>query len=237
MTLLDLVKHLRISVLDDTGGTGVAWEDITEDDVENYQLRWSNEELTRFINEAEKRVARATLCLKKSEVAFNIAVTAGTADYNYNSKIIRLKDVVLSSTGKNLEPAEIEDLIGIPNWRAKTGTPTSYILDQSDKSIKLYPIPLVDDTVDIVYNRLPLVDLDWYQDVYAEPEIPEEYQLDMLDWALHLAYLKDEANTFDPTRAEYYRQRFISQFSDNNAYAEVRRRNSRGRTVRYGGIK
>ena len=55
----------------------------------------------------------------------------------------------------------------------------------------------------------------------------------MLDYAVHMAYLKDEANTFDPNRAEYYRQKFATNFTDTSVYGELRRKRSKGRTVRY----
>lgn len=232
MTLLELVKHLRISILDDVGGTNVVWEDLAEDDVEAAQLRWSNEELTAYINEAQNRACRASYLIKKAESDFDIAVTAGTAIYQLDTRIIRLKNVEIASVGKSLIPVEYEDLMNIRNWRIKQGTPDSYVIDESDKQITLYPIPLVDDTLSLIYYRLPLLTLDWGSSS-NDLEIPSEYQLEMLDYAAHMAYLKDEANTFDPQRAEYYRKKFITNFTDTSVYGELRRKRSKGRTVRY----
>ena len=233
MTLVELVKYLRQSILDDTGGTGVVWEDLAEDDVESAQLRWSNEELTSFINSAQERAVRAAFLIKKAESDFDIAVTAGTSEYSLNPLVIRLRDVRLNSTGRSIDPLEFEDLLEIPNWRTKTGTPLGYVLDESDRTIRLYPVPLINDTIELIYYRLPLESFDWIRDPYATSEIPEEFQIDMLDYAAALAYTKDEANTFDPTRSEYFRQRFQTNFTSTNAYAETRRRRSRGRTVKY----
>lgn len=235
MTLVELMGHLRESLLDDTGGTGVAWEDLTNEDVESEQLRWSNEELTRFIDEAQNRAARSSFLIKKSETAFDISVIAGTAEYSLDSRIIRLKDASLSSTGRSLDPVEYEDMIGSPFWRTETGTPVQYIIDESDKVIRLYPIPVANDTISFIYYRLPLSPLDW-NDSTTDIEIPSEYQIEMLDYAAHLAYQKDEANTFDPQRSEYFRQKFASNFSTTSVYGELRRKRSRGRTVGYGGI-
>ena len=53
MNLLDLVTHLRKSVLYDTGGTGVDWSVINESDYDSIQLRWTNEELVNYINEVD----------------------------------------------------------------------------------------------------------------------------------------------------------------------------------------
>jgi len=232
MTLVQLIKHLRVSILDDTGGTSVLWEDLAEDDVEAAQLRWSNEELTTYINEAVNRACRASFLIKKAETDFDIAVTAGTAIYQLDTRIIRVKSVELASKGKPLFPTEYEELMGIQNWRVRASTPEMYIIDESDKQITLYPIPVIDDTLHLIYYRLPLVSLDWGSNS-NDVEMPEEYQIDMLDYAAHMAYLKDEANTFDPQRSEYYRQKFTTNFTDTSVYGELRRKRSKGRTVRY----
>lgn len=232
MTLLQLITHLRTSILDDTGGTAVDWQSVVEDDIENYQLRWSNEELTRFINEAQKKVCSGSLLLRKSEPAFYIDVTAGTAEYAYDPRIIRIKSAVLASQGKELYPAEYEQLMGVRNWRTKEQTPTHYVIDENAYKIRLYPIPVINDTVELIYHRYPLKELTW--DTCSEPlEIPEQYQIDMLDYAAYMAYQKDEANTLDPQKGMSHLQRFVSQFQMNSAYAETRRRRSNNKGSRY----
>ena len=235
MNLLDLVTHMRKSMLDDTGGVGVEWQDLTEDDTDSAQLRWSNEELTRFIDQAVKRAVRAALLIKKSESAFDLTIVSGTSEYTLDSRIINLKYAELSSTGRQLLPIEIEDLIGVQGWRDRTGTPTSYIVDESDNNIRLYPIPTANDTLFLTYYRLPLLDLTW-DDNTATPELATEYQIEMLDYAGYLAYMKDEANTFDPSRAANYLSLFERNFGNISAYSEQRRKRSTGRGVRYGGI-
>lgn len=232
MTLLQLVKHLRVSMLDDTGGHGVDWESIAEDDVEAAQLRWTNEELSAFISEAERIAAASALLLRKSESSFNISVTSGTAEYDLDPKILKLKGVELDSNGRNLIRAEYEDFRNKPRWRDVEGTPTHYVVDENDTTILLYPKPVIDDTLHLVYNRLPLNDLSW-DNPNSSPEIPEQYQVRMLDYAAYLAYMKDEANTFDPSRAASYKGLFESNFSISTPYSETRRKQTRNRAVRY----
>ena len=235
MTLLELVTHLRTSILDDVGGINVEWDGIAEDDTNAAQLRWSNEELTRFINEAQKQACRSAFLLKSADASFQISVTADTPTYAMDSKILRIKGAWLESTGSELSPLEYEDLMAIPKWRTTARTPHSYIPDYDTGTIRLYGIPLIDDTVNILAYHLPLVDMDWNKAIVDTPEIREEYHIDMLAYAAYLAYQKDEANTFDPQRAEYFRQLFQRSFSDTSAYGDTRRRRTSGRTVRYGG--
>lgn len=233
MTLNELVKHLRQSILDDVGGTGVDWAAIVEgtDDVD--QLRWSNEELTRFVNEAERQACRSAFLLKSASTDFDISVILGTSQYTLDPRIIRIKGAYLSSTGKELIPLEYEDVMGTPNWRTITGTPTHYIADMESQTITLYPQPIANDTISLLVYRLPLQDMSWDLSEIDTPDIRVEHQIPMLYYAAFLAYMKDEANTFDPQRAEYNRQLFEKEFSNTSAYGDIRRARTTNRTVRY----
>ena len=235
MTLLELVTYLRRSLLDDVGGTSVAWEDLTEDDAASDQLRWSNEELTRFINEAQNRVCADALAIKDSST-FSIDVLAGTSEYTLDSRILQVKGIYLGSLGKELIEQEYEDIYTRQNWRTVTGTPTHYMLDIDTGKIRLYPTPEADDTVNLVVYRLPLQQLDWELNDIQSSELRAEYQIPMLNWAAYLAYQKDEANTFDPQRATYFRQLYTADFTYNNPYSDIRRRRSSNRSVKYGGL-
>ena len=235
MTLLELVTYLRKSILDDVGGTSVDWSSLTEDNVASDQLRWSNEELTRFINEAQNRVCLDALAIKDS-TTFSISVTTGIASYSLDSRIIQIKGIYLSSTGKELVEQEYEDLYSRQNWRTVTGTPTHYMIDIDTGKIQLYPKPEADDTINIVAYRLPLTQLDWELSEIQSSELRLEYQIPMLNWAAYLAYQKDEANTFDPQRATYFRQLYSADFTYNSPYSDIRRRRSSNRPIGYGGI-
>ncbi len=236
MDLTALIKHLRISILDDTGGTGVDWECIDEDDDTNVQLRWSNEELTTFINEAFKQAHRRSLLIKTIEPTFNITVVLGTSGYDTDARIIRIKGNKLESTGKKLDKLEYEDVMDITDWATRTGTPTHYLIDYDTNNITLYPQPIVNDTLTLLVHREEMTALDW-ADPLGEPDIQERYQLTALNYAAHLAYNKDEANTFDPQRSQYYYALFAAEFGgETTAYAERRRIRSKRRPITYGGL-
>lgn len=236
MTLLELVTHLRESILDDVGGTNVDWSEYSEDNVAASQMRWSNEELTRFINEAQNAVARDLLCFKTASATFDITVVGGTAEYALDSRIIRIKNAYLASNGAELSKQEIEDLMGIRDWRSTTGLPVAYVPDMETQTIRLYPTPEAADTVSLLVYRLPLVQFDWELADTQSAEVRDEYQIPMLDYAAHLAYLKDEANTFDPARSNTFLATYNRNFTHNSPYAETRRRRTTNRTIRYGGI-
>lgn len=235
MTLYDLVKHLRESILDDTGGHNISWDSISESDDNVALLRWTNEELTRFINEAEKQACRSALLLKKASSDFDITVVADQAEYEVNPKVINIKNIYLDSNGRELERVEVEDLVSIPKWRTVVGTPDRYIVDYNLNSIRLYPTPEENDTLNLIAYTLPSEDMVWESADIDSPEIKEQFQLDMLYYAAYLAYLKEDANALDPQRAEKFKLLFDSEFSNTNAYIDVRRERTRNRQIRYGG--
>jgi len=232
MTLLELVKHLRESILDDTGGTGVVWEDLDEDNVDSSQLRWTNEELTNLINEAILQVHRRILLIKDASGDYDITVGSGDSDYALDDRIIRIKGAKLVSNGKQLVRAEIEDLWGLDDWDGKVATPTSYVVDYETGGFKLYPIPVVDDTVKLLVYRTETNPLVWASNSVS-PEMTTRYQIPMLNYAAHLAYNKDEANTFDPKRSEFLLALFTREFPGISAYSEVRRSRTSHRGIRY----
>ena len=161
MTLYELVKHLRVSILDDRGGHGISWEDIEEDADEVILLRWTNEELTSFINEAIRKVCRSTYVLKDIQSSFAIDVVAGTNVYNLDSRIIKIKNTRLVSTGLPLELKEFEEVEDISNWDEVSGTPSDYIVDYQIGQIALYPNPDTNDTLKLWTIREELNPLEW----------------------------------------------------------------------------
>ena len=232
MTLENLIKYLRESILDDTGGTGVIWQDLTEDDDESDQLRWSNEELTTFINEAFLQAHRRALLIKDASGDYDITVSAGIPTYALDSRVIRIKGAKLESTGKQLNRIDIEDLWDLEDLDLYESTPTNYVVDYSTGNMTLYPSPLVDDTVQLLVYRSETTPLSW-DTPDGEPDIEERYQIPALNYAAHLAYLKDEANALDPRRSQLFYAMFTAEFSDTSAYIEKRRNRTANRGVRY----
>lgn len=238
MTLLDLVKYLRLNILDDSGGTGVDWAAITEDSPSVDLLRWTNEELVAYINEAERRAARASLLIEDATTAAvcSITVTAGTALYTKHSKILKIKQAKLLSQSDPLIRGSMLQYQGVPNWETATGTPYGYMEDYTTGFIRLDRLPAVDDTLKLIVYRLPLADMDWATADTDAPEISEAYHIPMLNYAASLAYRKEDANILDPARADRFEVAFNREFSDTSAYSETRKARKVPRAVRYGGV-
>lgn len=234
MYVLDQIKHLRQSILDDTGGTGVVWEDITESDAEASQLRWTNEELAFFLTQAEREVARRAMLLKDVSGNYDITTVADQANYTLDPKVLRVIHAEID--GVKLEDIEIEEIYSRYKWQDTVRKPTHIISDYGSRTVSLWAKPDDVYTVQLIVYRLPLADLSFDTADFQEPEIDEKHHFPMLNYAAYLAYLKDEANALDPNRAAIFKSLFDMEYPERSWASEVRKMRNRGRTVRYGGL-
>lgn len=235
MYLLDQIKYLRESILDDVGGTGVVWQNIHgTDEAEKEQLRWTNEELAFFLTQAEREVARRAKLLKDTSGNYDVTTAADVMEYPLDSKILRVIHAEIDDYP--LADAEIEQIYNEPGWKKKRRKPQFVVTDHSTRSISFWPTPDAIYTVNLIVYRLPLVDLSWDLADTQEPEVAEMHHFPMINYAAYLAYMKDEANALDPTRAAQFKGLFDTDYPDQTWAAEMRKMRNRGRTVRYGGL-
>lgn len=235
-TLRSQVKVLRESILDNLGGQGVDWETILEQDVASAQLRWSNEELTLFIDQALKQVYRRIHPVELYEPEFDIGVVAGTHTYDLDTRILRVEGAKLQVLKKDLRPIDHQDLWRrYSDWESETGQPEGYLVDYDVGRIRLWPIPVAIDTLQLFVTRLPLKKLSW-KAPDMQVELREEWLYPMLFYAAHLAYLKDETSTYDPNKSNSFLVRFEQEFPHTSANSDVMKARTTRRTIKYGGI-
>lgn len=236
MRLLDLIRVMRHNYLDDTGGSNVDWKLISEQDDEVVLLRWSNEELTFYINEAVDQVYRRMLPAQGHYPEFNITLQVDEAEYDLNPKILRILGARLVNAKRDLVATDTQQLwhtgCDLQNDKGQVQT---YLVDYNDPRIRFYRIPTVVDTVQLFVQRLPFVSLSWDNN-NTEVELKPEWQAPMLYHAISLAYLKDEANTYDPKRSDIFKAKFDSEFPETSAYAQVQKYRNSFRGVSYGGV-
>lgn len=85
-------------------------------------------------------------------------------------------------------------------------------------------------TLRTVYLEVYRLPYETQIDESYEFEIPEEYHHDLIYWALHEAYKKQDADTFDQEKADYYLARFDQTFG-KPVSAGVRMRQLQGNKV------
>jgi hypothetical protein len=195
------------------------------DDLASPQL-WSDDELTAYLNEAQREAAeRALLLYDSSSSVTQLRVSAGTALYNVDPLVLRIDRAVLASNGNVLRRTTTDELdnevchwlyidaYGVASantpWELRTGQPRGYI--EQIGSIRLVPIPTSDDLVKLSLWRVPLEDM---ADDGDEPEIPPRHHARLIDWGERCAYLKRDSDTYDANKAALAEARFTAFFGE-----------------------
>lgn len=219
----ELVQILRNDILDDV----------------KLPYLWSDPELLRGLNYAEVQACRrahllidgvtandsgtaATASTAGQKPLCRLSLVAGQSVYNLSPKILMVKRCQIQGmsyplTGP-LTYAESDEMMS--GWFGTSGTvctagsggfPSSFINELgTGNTVTFLLAPVADGTAFLTVSRLPLVSFT----LQTAPEIPESYHEGLLNWAAHLAYMKNDAEIFNPERAAYYEQIFTAQFGE-----------------------
>lgn len=187
-------------------------DDVTDNpDQSDEDYRWSTGFLTRAIATSEfEACRRADLIHDTTTPAVcNITLVAGTCLHALHSKITVLDKVIYDGAEiPKVTEAGLEANYG-EDWRDDTGAPTSFLV--LGRKIRLYPIPTAteaDDTVSLEVYRLPMARFT------NTPEIPEEYHMDLCEYAAYLAYRRGDEDTKDMRKAKAFLAEFEARFGD-----------------------
>jgi hypothetical protein len=226
MNLEALLGELRDNVLRDNSELASGPND---------QL-WSDETLVRYINAAQQRFARKTLSLRDASTPEVVQVTlaAGVSSYVLHEKVLavvsgkydtdtvdlaRIGRVIVTQV-QNYDPPWFDPSSAgtlTPGRPRAISTDETLDVDTSGAvTLTVYPAPSSTEVGKVVYlrtARLPMDDFD-VNTLDAECELPEMYQLDMLEWAAYLALRNSDIDGHS-TAATDHESRF------NAAVAEV----------------
>jgi hypothetical protein len=232
MKFSELLAELRTNILHDTSA-------LQSGPSDHY---WSDDTLVRYINDAQRRFARQSLCIRDftTPEVVEVVLKEGVADYVLHPSVryvisakfdtrwlIRTTQPRANSTAN---PAtdffDVSDIRqpGEPQWFA---TDVGFDVDTADHPVTLtvYPTPSATETDKLIRLRtcrLPLTKFsldDGSED--KECEIPEERQLDMLEWAAWLAFRNWDIDSEDRQKGEMHKKRFEEAIEETKR--EVRR--------------
>lgn len=216
------------SVLDDKaksleGGTG--------------DTLWSDEEIVGYLNEAVNEVAERALLIEDhtTPAACLITLQAGVAEYALHPSVIKIKRV--SWNGRPLCETSTEELdCERLAWETLAGRPTSYIHSGAD-TLRLFRIPRAEDlavasTLALTVYRTPLTPFS-VDDPFEVPEVKALYHDRLMQWMYRCAYLKQDADAFDPNAAAKHEAAFTASFGQRpDANVQRKRRDKRPPVVR-----
>jgi hypothetical protein len=192
------------------------FRDTVSDNVEPYF--WSSENIVRYLNEAvQEACERAKLIEDRAtSVVCSINLRAGESTYALHSSVFEIKR--LTFRGRPLDESSVEELDSdSPGWEVRSGTPRVFIFEQGSGAqpprVRLVPTPTAADAVALTVYRGALKPLSADLD-QVKPEIHERFHERLMDWMLHRAYLKQDADTFDPNKAAVSLGLFVQAFGE-----------------------
>lgn len=217
---------------------------------------WSDEEVFDYMDEAQREFVRRTHVLRKTH-PFTTAITeivytapVGTpvnADgfitpHPQIIKPLRAR-MTLSSNTDPLQIVTAEDLDGgllvrdyglffTGDWQSKSGPARFLITNMQEDMWRLAPIPVIDDTVELTVEHMPIDTVTC--DGRALEVTEREDQMTMVLYMKYLAYLKQDADIYDKELADRFEAAFEKKA--DNRRREVRRSRFRHTGMRYGGI-
>ena len=223
----DLIKEFRLQVAD----------------VDKPYL-WSPDEVFGYVIDAQDMFVRETggIADATTPEITKIKVKTGIPFAEYSPYILRFRAARLVTAKTDVSLINMGDIRGVlvkdygdhylnTLDDDDTGVVEAAIIGLEDNKIRWYKVPDADDTCQIQVFRLPYPRMEAETD---ELEIDEHHHRHLLLWMKHLAYSKQDAETYDKDAAEKYESAFMRYCA--KAKQERERQRFKTRVVQYGGI-
>lgn len=204
---------------------------------------WSDDEVWRYANDAYRMFVRLTGGVADflSDVC-SVDVVAGEPVAELHPAILRIMEANLRSDTRVLQIINSTDLGKMRSsdygqikqlaLDMRTG-PVRYMVQGLKRGqVRWVQVPEENDVVDMLIYRLPLNMITG--DGQELTDVPEDHHIHLLDWMKHLAYKKQDADTFNPRASEQSKQDFEAYCSFTKA--EWERYIHKPRAVVYGGL-
>lgn len=222
MILQELLDELRNNILRDVSDAVSSSQD---------DLLWSTEALVRYINDGYTKFVRETRILQDdtTEAVTQITLVADTARYPLDSRVlsvraVSLNDVWLSRVKhKVMSGADSGLAINAASEISTTGRIFAYSVDKTLGYLQVYDKPTAEDAggvLNLSVSRSPMQRLS-VTNLGESLAIPEDYQLDILEWAAFKALRNHDTDGENAEKAELHRRSFFDAV--NSARREVAR--------------
>src|SRR5574343_1086299 len=227
MILSELISELRRNILYDRS-------DRTDGDSD--QL-WDDDTLVRYIDEAQRKLAREGLVIRDGSTVEVTQVTLATGQHTYalHSSVI----AVISARYDTDQP----DLKRVGHWflagfqvpdrdyfdvnlatTLTPGRPLAFSTDEEVRTnsdagdsagvmaLRVYPTPTASENGKKVYLRVIRMPIERLGKKHLKmtPEVPEEHHLEMLDWAAYLALRVQDQDAGNSSEAAKFESRFLA---------------------------
>lgn len=206
---------------------------------------WSDEEVVNYADDAYRMFIRLTggIADFTSDLT-KIQLVTGEDIVEPHESILRVMTATLASTGNEIEVLNATDLpmlfqsnvdygsLRTLSMKNLPGAVRWLIMGMERNKAKVVQIPIADDEINMFVYRLPK---DHITDEKHElGDIAEEHHIHLLKGMKGLAYLKQDAETFDKTKAAESEAAFRAYCAQ--CKAEWERYKHKTRVVAYGGL-
>ena len=179
---------------------------------------WTSENIVRYLNEAvQEACERAKLIEDRSTPSVcSLLIEPGVSTYNLHPSVLEIKRLTLN--GQKLEETSVDELDeDSPGWELLSGKPSHFIFEQASGAqpprLRFVRSPVSAGSVALTVFRGALKPLSADVDA-AKPEVHERFHERLMDWVMHRAYLQQDAEVFDPSKAATSLALFVQAFGE-----------------------
>lgn len=201
------------------------------DDVAPYL--WSNSDVYGYIDDAQKMFCRKTDGIPDATTpaVIQVSVAPNTIWVDTHPSIRKYRAATRQDTGRPVEIINQEDMPGRGMfYDGKTGPVSAFVIGEEGDKARVYPKSSETMVIELLVFRLPLVSITEDQDF----EISEPHHRHLLLWIKSLAYLKQDAETFNKSLGKEFEDKFYAYC--DAATLEARKQKHKTRVVQYGGV-
>lgn len=181
---------------------------------------WSDADLNAWLNDAQDEACRRALLLVDStSAAATASFAANDTGVTLAPSVIYVRRATLASSYLPLTPRVTRTMDEeVPGWEnAQASVPRVFVPDWQTGYLRFWPPAAAEGTVRMTVVRTPLAPMESDSD---EPEIRAQYHAYLLDWVRARAYSAQDADTYDPKKADKFLAQFVQRFGDTSPVNE-----------------
>lgn len=205
-----------------------AFRSELRDQVEDYL--WSDSDVYRYMNDAQKMFCRLTGGISDSTSALtSIPVASGDTTATYDERILNIRRAFRGSDSGKIDVYNDSELDGYEiDLSAAAGLTTGIVIGMDQGLIRILPEVLDADTIELSVSRLPLNEITHGGQAL---EIQAVHHMHLISWMGRLAHMKMDAETFDKKKSAEFERVFRDYCAE--VKGEKATREHKGRAVRY----
>lgn len=191
---------------------------------------WSDKEIYAYMTDAYRMFTRLTGGVQDDESKVTqIDVVVGEPTARIDKSILRVMNAHRVSDGAKVTVYNSADKIPPTSC---PGRVTGVVLGGSRNKVRWTSIPTENDVVQMEVYRAALDIITCGEQEFDD--VDDEHHFHFMKWMRHLAYSKQDAETFDRARSAENEQAFRNYCEE--VEAEIERKKYKPRTMAYGGI-